>query len=291
MNELTSANTHLCPNPNDSFTTTVSAKKSKPRLACEASLAPILLVPPRVRFIGRIRRLRIGKLMLTGILTLISKVDSSCLHSLVDQRKVIPCSVMAGQRSVRTPDVRANLVEVYKEDVMRPWMKLLAIGGVVGVALGVSMAGEKPADRRVPAPIKTSRPGRLEFFSRGGAPDEQAAAAAKALADPVAEELAAEVSAAPKRFTRSKIELADELDAKKITRHLNAETIGDEPVEKSPTKTTLKPAKTLNGSTGNLSEVKLNTRAAKVPLKPIADVELLPPPRDSRCCHSASSQA
>ena len=85
---------------------------------------------------------------------------------------------------------------------MRPWMKLLAVGGVVGVALGVSLAAEKPAERRAGSSSNTSRPKSLEYFSRGGATAGQS----DLPADPVVEELAAEVSAAPKRFTRSKTE-------------------------------------------------------------------------------------
>ena len=74
---------------------------------------------------------------------------------------------------------------------MRPWMKMLAIGGVMGVALGVSLAGEKPTVRRSAPPAVNSQPGRLEFISRGGAASEQSNAPVDPTTDHVAEELAA----------------------------------------------------------------------------------------------------
>lgn len=129
---------------------------------------------------------------------------------------------------------------------MRPWMKVLAVSGVMGVALGVCLAGEKPTDRRTATPTK-NRPGRLEFISRGSHANEQSDAPVDPTADLVAEELAAEVSSAPKRFTRSKIEPSELAEST------------------APTRATLKPAKTAS--------------AARTPAKPIADhVELLPAP-------------
>lgn len=142
---------------------------------------------------------------------------------------------------------------------MRPWMKMLAIVGVMGVALGVSLASEKPADRRAATPKKSSRPGRLEFISRGGEDSEQSAAPADPVTDLVAEELAAEVSAAPKPFSRAK------------------SGANEEPAAISSTKATLKPVKA--ASTGARSDPKATSRTARTPLKPLAEtVEFLPPP-------------
>ncbi len=138
---------------------------------------------------------------------------------------------------------------------MRPWMKLLAVGGVVGVALGVSLAAEKPAERRAVSPNNSSRPKSLEYFSRGGATAGQS----DLPADPVVEELAAEVSAAPKRFTRSKTELTETAT----------------PAKKLPA------VKSIGGGTRSSSELKPYSRSAKSPPKPIADdVEFLTPPED-----------
>ncbi|MBC7815569.1 MAG: DUF11 domain-containing protein [Planctomycetaceae bacterium] len=135
---------------------------------------------------------------------------------------------------------------------MRPWMKLLAVVGVVGVALGVSLAAEKPAERRAGSPTNASRPG-LEYFSRGGATTGQS----DLPADPVVEELAAEVSAAPKRFVRSKTE----------------------PTETATTTKKLSSAKTINGGARSPSEPKPYSRSPKAPLKEITDdVEFLTAP-------------
>ena len=162
---------------------------------------------------------------------------------------------MAEQRFAISPIVRADLVVAHKEDVMRPWMKLLAVGGVVGVALGVSLAAEKPAERRAGSSSNTSRPKSLEYFSRGGATAGQS----DLPADPVVEELAAEVSAAPKRFVRSKTE----------------------PTETATTDKKLSSAKTISGGPRSPSEPKPYSRSAKSPLKPIVeDVEFLTPPTD-----------
>ncbi len=143
---------------------------------------------------------------------------------------------------------------------MRPWMKMLAVVGVLGVALGVSLASEKPTDRRAAAPKKSSRPGRLEFISRGGDAGEQSAAPTDPTTDLVAEELAAEVSATPKPFSRSK-DTPNEEAASSI----------------SSTKATLKPVKT--ASTGTPSNLKSTSRTARTPLNPLTEsVEFLPAP-------------
>lgn len=142
---------------------------------------------------------------------------------------------------------------------MRPWMKMLAIVGVLGVALGVSLASDKPTDRRAATPKKSNRPGRLEFISRGGDASEQSEAPADPTTDLVAEELAAEVSATPKPFSRSK------------------SGTSEEPASVSSTKATLKPLKTASADT--LSNLKSTSRTARTPLKPLTEhVELLPPP-------------
>lgn len=142
---------------------------------------------------------------------------------------------------------------------MRPWMKLLAIVAVMGVALGVSLASEKPTDRRTATPKKNSRPGRLEFISRGGDAGEHSETPTDPTADPVADELASEVSAAPKRFSRLK----------------NAPN--EEPAPVSSTKATLKPVKT--ASAGTSSDTKTVSRPARTPLKPVTEiVEFLSPP-------------
>lgn len=138
---------------------------------------------------------------------------------------------------------------------MRPWMKLLTVGGVVGIALGVTLAAEKPAERRTNSPANSGRPNSLEYFNRGGVTAGQS----DLPADPAVEELAAEVSAAPKRFTRSKIESAETATA---TKKLSAE-------------------KSLSGGKRIPLESKLSSRSTKTPLKPIAeDVEFLTPPED-----------
>lgn len=101
---------------------------------------------------------------------------------------------------------------------MRPWMKMLAVGGVVGATLSVGWAGERLAERRpstVPA-SKTKRPDRLEFFSRGGqsAQAVDPATLAAMAADTEADRLAAEATSAPQRYVRKKISPASvSLDA------------------------------------------------------------------------------
>ncbi len=204
---------------------------------------------------GKSCRSRTDKLMLTGKLIPIGKVYSSCQAVLVDLREDVSCSGMAEQRFAISPIDRADLVVAYKEDVMRPWMKLLAVGGVVGVALGVSLAAEKPAERRAGSPTNAIRPRALEYFGRGGTTAGQS----DFPADPVVEELAAEVSAAPKRFVRSKTEPAEAAASDK--KHSSAKSISGGP--RSP------------------SEPKPFSPTAKGSLKSIVDdVELLTPPED-----------
>ena len=145
---------------------------------------------------------------------------------------------------------------------MRPWMKIVAVGSVMGVVLGVSFAGEKPAERRTLAPKKTSRPEHLDFISRSAAAGEQPDALIDPTADLVAEELAAEVSASPKRFVRSNSKLLTE--------------------DSAPARST-KPALKLATNTGKdnaiLEDDQPLLRPTRSPLKPVTDrVELLSSP-------------
>ena len=193
--------------------------------------------------------------MLIGKLILIGKVYSSYQAVPVDLRKDVSCSGMAEQRFAILTIVRADLVVAHKEDVMRPWMKLLAVGGVVGVALGVSLAAEKPTEHRAASPTNPTRSKSLEYFSRGGSTAGQS----DLPADPVVEELTAEVSAAPKRFVRSKTE----------------------PNETGTTDKKLASTKSISGGTRNPTEPKPYSRTVKSPLKQIAeDVEFVTPPTD-----------
>lgn len=75
---------------------------------------------------------------------------------------------------------------------MRPWMKMLAIVGVIGVALEISLATEKTAVRRSTAPAANNQNGRLEFFGRRGTAPEQSDGSVDPTTDLVAEKLAAE---------------------------------------------------------------------------------------------------
>ncbi|MFM9961246.1 MAG: hypothetical protein ACKV2Q_08465 [Planctomycetaceae bacterium] len=141
---------------------------------------------------------------------------------------------------------------------MRPWMKLLVTGGVVGVALGVSLAADKSAEPRAGTPAKPSRPGSLEYFRRGGTTKTQS----EMPADPAVEELAAEVSSAPKRFSRTKTEPAE-----------SASTYLKPSTQKLSNK------KPISGGPGSSPESKLDTVAAKPTLKGIEkDVEFLAAP-------------
>ena len=112
---------------------------------------------------------------------------------------------------------------------MRPWMKLFAVGGIVGVTLSVSVAAEQPTDRRLATPKKPIRSGQLQFFGR----KTPAAADVTALpSDPEVESLKAEASGAPKRFTREKAAIveASPTTKKSPRRNLEAELFGDEAV-------------------------------------------------------------
>ena len=145
---------------------------------------------------------------------------------------------------------------------MRPWMKILAVGSVMGVVLGVSLAGEKPTERRTLAPKKTSRPEHLEFISRPAAPSEQSDAMVDPTADLAADELASEVSASPKRFTRTTSQQS---------------TTGSVPTRS--TKPALKLAPSNAEGTVVLADDLPPARSARTPLKPVAErVELLSPP-------------
>lgn len=160
---------------------------------------------------------------------------------------------MAKQRFAFSPIARADLAETHKEDEMRPWMKMLAVGGVLGVAFGVSLAAEKPAERRPGTTTKVGRPESLEYFSRG----RPAIGQSELPADPVIEELAAEVSAPPKRFVRSK----------------------SEPTETATTLKKLSPANSNQGGARNPLEPKPFPQSAKAPPKQLnEDVEFVTAP-------------
>ncbi len=144
---------------------------------------------------------------------------------------------------------------------MRPWMKMLAIGGVMGVALGVSLASEKTAVQRSAPPAANRQAGRLEFLSRSGTASEQSDAPVDPTTDPIVEELAAEASSAPKRFSRSK------------------SGSGEESASFLSTKAKLKPAKTDSTTAGSHLDLQQTLSTAKPPHKPVADkVEFLSPP-------------
>ena len=50
---------------------------------------------------------------------------------------------------------------------MRPWMKMFAFGGIVGVSLSLCVAADQPTDRRIGgATKKPSKLGQLQFFGR-----------------------------------------------------------------------------------------------------------------------------
>ncbi len=125
---------------------------------------------------------------------------------------------------------------------MRPWMKLFAVGGIVGAALGVSVAAEKPTERLQVTSKKPTRIGQFQSFSR----KTPAAAGSSTLpSDPEVELLKNEVSETPKRFTRQKdavVELKP-TSQKSPRRNLEAELFGDEAVATAVTSTpTTKPS-------------------------------------------------
>lgn len=147
---------------------------------------------------------------------------------------------------------------------MRPWMKMLAVASVLGVALGVTLASEKSADRSSIAVKKSSRPaaGRLEFIPRPSTPSEQSDAPDDPAADLIAEKLSAETSAVPKRFTRSR-----------------TENVLDDSIPTVSTRAALKPVKSAATNAANLAESKPASRSQRSPLTPLEEnVEFLPPP-------------
>lgn len=158
---------------------------------------------------------------------------------------------------------------------MRPWMKLAVVGGLAGVALGVSFAAERPIARRNLPTTKSARTERLEFFSRGGGSDE----ATEALSDPVAEELAEEATATPKRFTRSKpqrMELSAEAEPTSPAVDADGTETGTDSAESSGIPSPFSP---VSAATSDSSATKPVTRSARTKLKPTTQsVEFLPPP-------------
>lgn len=109
---------------------------------------------------------------------------------------------------------------------MRPWIKGLTVGGVLGVTLSVGWAAERLPERREPVAKRPSRPGQQEYFSRS----HSAAVEPDVAVDPEIENLTAEASALPKKFTRQKGAASESAaSAKKDTRRsLEAELFGEE---------------------------------------------------------------
>ncbi|MBM3970919.1 MAG: DUF11 domain-containing protein [Planctomycetes bacterium] len=150
---------------------------------------------------------------------------------------------------------------VHKENGMRPWMKMLAIVGVIGVALEISLATEKTAVRRSTAPAANNQTGRLEFFGRRGTAPEQSDGSVDPTTDLVAEKLAAEALSAPKRFSRSKSGMSVE------------------PASVSSNESKPKSAKADSTTAGSRSAQPETSSTARASVKPVADkVEILAPP-------------
>lgn len=144
---------------------------------------------------------------------------------------------------------------------MRPWMKMLAIVGVIGVALEISLATEKTAVRRSTAPAANNQNGRLEFFGRRGTAPEQSDGSVDPTTDLVAEKLAAEALSAPKRFSRSKSGMSVE------------------PASVSSNESKPKSAKADSITAGSRSAQPETSSTARASVKPVADkVEILAPP-------------
>jgi len=144
---------------------------------------------------------------------------------------------------------------------MRPWMKMLAIVGVIGVALEISLATEKTAVRRSTAPAANNQTGRLEFFGRRGTAPEQSDGSVDPTTDLVAEKLAAEALSAPKRFSRSKSGMSVE------------------PASVSSNESKPKSAKADSTTAGSRSAQPETSSTARASVKPVADkVEILAPP-------------
>ena len=152
---------------------------------------------------------------------------------------------------------------------MRPWMKMFAVVGIVGVGLSVSLAADQPTDRRLGgAPRKPAKIGQLQFFGRHAAkptdgamlPNSQTPQLTESPSDlpsdlPInaeIESLQADVSGVPKRYTRQKAAAAEfkTTASKAPRRNLEAELFGDdEPATSKMTisnsKPVAKPAKSL----------------------------------------------
>jgi len=144
---------------------------------------------------------------------------------------------------------------------MRPWMKMLAIVGVIGVALEISLATEKTAVRRSTAPAANNQTGSLEFFGRRGTAPEQSDGSVDPTTDLVAEKLAAEALSAPKRFSRSKSGMSVE------------------PASVSSNESKPKSAKADSTTAGSRSAQPETSSTARASVKPVADkVEILAPP-------------
>ncbi len=112
---------------------------------------------------------------------------------------------------------------------MRCGMKLFAVGGIVGVALSVSIAGERLTERHntPKSPTKTTRPGRLEFFSRGG---PTADAETESLAEKESEINLDATSTAAQRYARPKeTPIESKVQANKsVKKRLEQELFGDD---------------------------------------------------------------
>ena len=140
---------------------------------------------------------------------------------------------------------------------MRPWMKMFAFGGIVGVSLSLCVAADQPTDRRIGgATKKPSKLGQLQFFGRHNSaasdkkdtPQEQPAVTTDSPSDASAglpinteiESLKADVNAVPKRYTRQKAAVVADLKqatSKPVRRNLEAEIFGDD--EPSTAKVTI----------------------------------------------------
>src|SRR5439155_4744405 len=147
---------------------------------------------------------------------------------------------------------------------MRPWMRMLGVGVIVGAALSVSLAGERSPDRLNPTPKKLSRPGQLEFFSRSGQAAQQAS---EFPTEVEVEALRDEASDAPKRFVRQKetTPATTSTVKKPLRRNLEAELFGD---DADSTSRIAKPSSRQPPKSANT--LKKNFESD--------DVELLPPP-------------
>ncbi len=139
---------------------------------------------------------------------------------------------------------------------MRPWMKMFAVGGIIGMGLSVGMAADQPADRRLGGtPKKPTRIGQLQFFSRHASEptdtttlspnqavvptDLPLGMSSELPANPEIDSLKADASGVPKRYTRQKasgVELKS-ATSKSPRRNLEAELFGDE--EQSTAKVTM----------------------------------------------------